>query len=102
MEFPKNERELEEAIERQEGSSVLMLVGLATTNLPWETLIPFARSVAGAEGVEIRVIAFGPHMDLKLRQLALDAGADQVIANSKLMTDLPGLLQGSSAVTPEA
>jgi hypothetical protein len=101
VQFPKNERELKEAIEQREGTSLLFLVGMTATRQPWETLVPFARSVAGAEGVELRVIAFGPHMDLKLRQLALDAGVDEVIANSRLMTDLPTLLK-SSIPTPEA
>jgi hypothetical protein len=33
-------------------------------------------------------------MDLDARAKALEAGADKVVANSKLASDLPGLVQG--------
>ncbi len=94
--FPANEPELRNAIEAAEGKSAILLVGLAATSLPWETLVPFCHSVAGAEGVDLRVIAFGPHMDLKLRELAKDAGIEEIWANSRLMTDLPKLLTSSA------
>jgi hypothetical protein len=90
--FPSNEPELKQAIEQAENRSALLLVGLATTRMPWTTLVPLSQSVAGTEGVKLRVVAFGPHMDLKLRQLAKDAGVEEIWANSRLMTDLPKLL----------
>jgi hypothetical protein len=90
--FPANEPELKQAIEQAEDRSALLLVGLATSKLPWETLVPFCQSIAEAEGVTLRVVAFGPHMDLKLRQSAKDAGIEEIWANSRLMTDLPKLL----------
>jgi hypothetical protein len=71
----------------------VVLVGLAATTLPWQSMVPLSQSCADAEGVQLRVIAFGPHMDLKLRQQANDAGIQEVWANSRLMTDLPKLLQ---------
>ncbi|MFN0070827.1 MAG: hypothetical protein ACKVVP_04985 [Chloroflexota bacterium] len=92
--FPTDEQELKLSIEQVQGQNALLLVGLATSRLPWETLVPFCQSVAAAEGVELRVIAFGPHMDLKLRHQAQEAGIQEVWANSRLMTDLPGLLMG--------
>ena len=94
--FPANEPELKTAIEAAKGKAAILLVGLAATSLPWETLVPFCQSVAGAEGVDLRVIAFGPHMDLKLRELAKDAGIEEIWANSRLMTDLPRLLTSSA------
>jgi hypothetical protein len=93
IDFPANEPELKTALERAEGGPALLLVGLATTTLPWETLVPFCQSVAGANGVALRVIAFGPHMDLKLRERAKDTGIEEIWANSRLMTDLPKLLE---------
>jgi alpha-beta hydrolase superfamily lysophospholipase len=45
---------------------------------------------AAATGVP--VLAFGPHMDLALRDAALAAGATQVVAKSKLTTSLPELI----------
>ena len=38
------------------------------------------------------VIAFGPHLDEPVRAAARAAGANAVVANSKLAFDLPGLL----------
>jgi hypothetical protein len=91
--FPSDEAELVEAIKRAQGGAALLLVGLAATKLPWQTLVPTGQSVANTEGVNLRVIAFGPHMDLELRQQAKDAGIGEVWANSRLMTDLPKLLE---------
>jgi hypothetical protein len=91
--YPANEPELQEALEQAKGGAALLLVGLAATSQPWERLIPFSQSVADAEGVRLRVVAFGPHMDLKLRQRAQEAGIEEIWANSRLMTDLPKLLK---------
>ena len=91
--FPTNELELKTTIEELDNRSVLLLIGLATTDMPWETLVPYCRSIADAGGATLRVVAFGPHMDLQLRQRAKDAGIQEVWANSRLMTDLPKLLQ---------
>jgi CheY-like chemotaxis protein len=40
----------------------------------------------------VPVIAFGPHLDVAAHAAARAAGADAVVANSKLAFDLPGLL----------
>jgi predicted metal-dependent hydrolase len=39
------------------------------------------------------VVAFGPHTDLDLRAAALDAGANAVVAKSRLVTGLPALIE---------
>ena len=90
--FPSNEHELREYLEQAKGTQALLLVGLAATKQPWKSLVPLSQSIATAEGVSLRVVAFGPHMDLELRQQAKDAGIDEIWANSRLMTDLPKLL----------
>lgn len=46
------------------------------------------------------VIAFGPHTDLELRQRALGAGADQVVAKSRLVTGFAELI--SAAIRPQS
>jgi hypothetical protein len=69
----------------------VILVGTTTTKLPWVQLIREARQRPGGDAISI--VAFGPHMDMELRDGALDAGADRVIANSALMNTLPGLLR---------
>lgn len=40
----------------------------------------------------IPILAFGPHLDHAARKAAQDAGADRVVANSKLAEDLPELV----------
>ena len=40
----------------------------------------------------IPILAFGPHLDHAARKAAQDAGADRVVANSKLAEDLPALV----------
>ena len=91
--FPSSEPDLKEAIAEAKGGSALLLVGLATTKQPWETLVPFSQAVADTNGVDLKIVAFGPHMDLELRQQAIDAGIQEIWANSRLMTDLPKLLE---------
>ena len=76
-----------------EPSPDLILVGMAATRLPWPDLVRAARERAGQE---LPIIAFGPHMDLALRERALEAGASRVLANSALMQALPALLRGRS------
>jgi hypothetical protein len=71
----------------------LVLVGLAATRQPWADLIRLARSRATAG--ELRILAFGPHLDLELRARALAAGAERVLANSALMLALPSILAGT-------
>jgi hypothetical protein len=39
-----------------------------------------------------QVIVFGPHVDTERRKLARRAGADRVLARSKFVTDLAGIL----------
>jgi len=94
--FPSNERELKESLEEAKGSQALLLVGLAATKQPWKVLVPQSQAVADAQGVKLRIVAFGPHMDLELRQQAKDAGIAEIWANSRLMTDLPKLLNDES------
>jgi hypothetical protein len=71
----------------------LLLVGLAATRQPWADLIQLARSRAAAG--QLRILAFGPHLDLELRARALAAGAERVLANSALMLALPSILAGT-------
>lgn len=76
----------------------LIVVALQATRLPWAELVSTARSNSSCRDVPI--LAFGPHKDLELRQRALAAGVDRVLANSAFMLALPGLLRGE--VTPVA
>jgi DNA-binding response OmpR family regulator len=65
----------------------LVIVNTATTGVDWESAIRQARTHG------LPVLAFGSHMDLEARERAIKAGARRVVANSKFVTDMPGLVQ---------
>ena len=74
----------------REAAPAAILVGMAATRLPWADLVRQAK--ADPATADVYVLAFGPHKDLALRQQALEAGADRVIANSAFTQALPTLL----------
>jgi DNA-binding response OmpR family regulator len=65
----------------------LAIVNTATKGVDWASAIRAAR----ASGLP--VLAFGSHMDLEARAKALEAGAQKVVANSKFVSDMPGLIR---------
>ena len=65
----------------------LVLVDMGVKNTDW------ARLIREAKATDRPVIAFGDHTDLEARQLALNAGATAVVANSVVARDLGGLLR---------
>jgi DNA-binding response OmpR family regulator len=65
----------------------LVIVNIATTGVDWETAIRQARIA------DLKVLAFGSHMDLEARAKALEAGAQRVVANSKFTSDMPALVR---------
>lgn len=58
-----------------------------------------ARGVAGNDAISgarlagLPIIAYGPHSDTEAQAQARTAGASRVIANSKLATDLPRIIE---------
>jgi len=48
--------------------------------------------IRGARAAGVPSLAFGPHTDLALRQAALEAGANRVVAKSKLTSSLAELV----------
>ena len=81
------------------GRPAAVLVGMAATRLPWADLIREAK--ADPATADTYVLAFGPHKDLALRERALRAGADRVIANSAFVKALPALLGAPTADVDE-
>jgi DNA-binding response OmpR family regulator len=76
----------EEFIAAVQGRVVaLALVDTGVRGVDWEAATRAVARVAP-------VLAFGSHKDLEARQRALAAGAVNVVANSALVADLPGLL----------
>jgi len=53
------------------------------------------KNTAGTSGV--RVVAYGSHVDLAGRDRAMAAGADEVVANSQIASDLLGILRRHAA-----
>ncbi|GAC1358420.1 MAG: hypothetical protein NVS2B12_08510 [Ktedonobacteraceae bacterium] len=65
----------------------MVIINIATKGVDWEAAIRAARAH------ELPVLAFGSHMDLDARARAIQAGAQKVVANSKFVKDMPGLIQ---------
>jgi DNA-binding NtrC family response regulator len=64
----------------------IALVNTAARGVDWRA------GIAVARGAAVPVIAFGSHVDLETQAEARKAGATRVIANSKLATDLPSIV----------
>jgi hypothetical protein len=78
----------EQGLTKPDGEKpALVIVNTATTGVDWEAAIRMARTAG------LKVLAFGSHMDLEARAKALQAGAQRVVANSKLTNDMPGLVK---------
>jgi DNA-binding NtrC family response regulator len=65
----------------------IALVNTAARGVDWRA------GIAAAREANVPVIAFGSHVDLETQAEARQAGATRVIANSKLATDLPGIVE---------
>ena len=69
----------------------LVLIDLGIQRVDWAAAVIRLRAADAA--AELPILAFGPHRDLEARDRALAAGCDEVIANSKLVTDLPRIIE---------
>jgi CheY-like chemotaxis protein len=73
------------------GSPALVLVNVGSRSLDWEHLVDHAKNES--QWRRVPILAYGPHADLALRQRALDAGCDAVVARSALAGNLPSLVE---------
>lgn len=73
-----------------EWQPVLILVELSTDRIPWRDWVAAIKASPATRRVP--VLAFGPHVDVALRQQALDVGCNAVVAKSRLLADLPALI----------
>lgn len=71
-------------------SPVLIIVDLFSKGFDWPALISLAKkSKAGP----VPILGFGPHVDLKLREKALQAGCDAVVGRGAIASNLPHLVE---------
>lgn len=77
------------AVVREERPA-LIVVDLGFTAIDPPRRIAALKADAATAGVPI--LAFGSHLDHQARDAAKAAGADRVVANSKLAADLPALV----------
>jgi len=68
------------------GKPALVIVTFEQDGEAWERLITAARRAG------IKVVAFGRHTNVQGFRRAKELGADQVVANSQIATELPGVL----------
>ncbi|MBI4787401.1 MAG: hypothetical protein HY782_10190 [Chloroflexi bacterium] len=66
------------------------LVVVALDAAGWE------RTIAAAKRAGARVLAFGSHKNVELLRAAKAAGADEVVARSRMAAEMPNLLQSLS------
>ncbi len=69
------------------GAPALVMVHLGLAGVAWE------EAIAQARATDVPTLAFGSHIDLEAQQAARRAGANRVIANSKLASDLPAIVE---------
>jgi hypothetical protein len=77
--------------EELKASPVLVLANLSSRGVSWKRMVEVvkARRLPPIPAV----VGYGPHVDLALRQRALDAGCDAVVGRSAIVNSLGSLLQ---------
>ena len=78
-----------------ESRPVIALVNTAARGVDWRA------GIAAAREAGVPLIAFGSHVDLETQAEARKAGATRVIANSKLASDLPGIVERALRASSE-
>ena len=71
---------------------VLCIVDLFSRGFDWERLVRMIKG-PGKKAAHVPVLGFGPHVDLQLRERALAAGCNAVIARSVIASQLPQLVK---------
>jgi hypothetical protein len=69
---------------------VLIIFDLGNDLIPWEDWINLISSVPATH--RLPILCFGPHVDVDMMQAAKVAGAKEVVARSRFVTQLPNLL----------
>ncbi len=77
--------------EELKAAPVLILVNLGSRGVPWKRMVEVVKERRLLP--QPPVVGYGPHVDLDLRQQALDAGCDAVVGRSVIVNSLDSLLQ---------
>ncbi len=81
----------QEFIQELEEGPELVLVDTSVVSVDWPRLVQLAKAQ------QRTVVAFGNHMDLAARDTALAAGAETMVANAAITTDLEHILRKYTA-----
>jgi CheY-like chemotaxis protein len=72
-------------------SPALVLVNVGSRTLDWEHMVDHAKNES--QWQQVPILAYGPHVDLALRQRALEAGCDAFVGRSAVARNLPSLVE---------
>lgn len=70
---------------------VLILANVGSRSLLWPQMVELAQARRGPP--QPKIVGYGPHVDLDLRQRALDAGCDAVVGRSAAANSLASLAE---------
>ncbi len=70
---------------------VLILANVGSRGIPWPQMVELAQARRGPP--QPKIVGYGPHVDLDLRQRALDAGCDAVVGRSAAANSLASLAE---------
>jgi len=73
------------------GFPALVLVNVGSRTLDWEHMVDHAKNES--QWRQVPILAYGPHVDLALRQRALDAGCDAFVGRSAVAKELKSLVE---------
>jgi predicted metal-dependent hydrolase len=73
------------------GFPALVLVNVGSPTLAWEHMVDHAKHES--QWRQVPILAYGPHVDLELRQRALKAGCDTFVGRSAVAGSLPALVE---------
>jgi len=82
---------LEELSEELKCAPVLILANIGAEDVPWPQMV--AQAKARRLVPLASVLGYGPHTDMDLRERALGAGCDGVVARSAVASSLPAVLE---------
>lgn len=90
VEVAKSAATLQRLLSAKEAPIALIIIDLAFTAITPATVIAELKDAPATAGIPI--LAFGSHLDHTSRDAAKAAGANRVVANSKLAEALPDLV----------